>query len=78
MEKVKSQRTEEKIFANHISDKKLESMGFSRQECWSRLLFPSPGDLPNPGIEPMSPALSGGFFTTVSPIYTFSDSFPLY
>ena len=54
------------------------SVGFSRQECWSRLLFPSPGDLPNPGIEPMSPALSGGFFTTVSPIYTFSDSFPLY
>ena len=33
------------------------SMGFSRQECWSRLPFPSPGDLPNPGIEPGSPAL---------------------
>ena len=30
------------------------SMGFSRQEYWSRLPFPSPGDLPNPGIEPMS------------------------
>ena len=32
-------------------------MGFSRQECWSGLPFPSPGDLPNPGIEPWSPAL---------------------
>ena len=33
------------------------SMGFSRQEYWSGLLFPSPGDLPDPGIEPRSPAL---------------------
>ena len=33
------------------------SVGFSRQEYWSGLLFPSPGDLPNPGIEPRSPAL---------------------
>ena len=33
------------------------SMGFSRQEYWSRLPFPSPGDLPDPGIEPRSPAL---------------------
>ena len=33
------------------------SMGLSRQEYWSRLPFPSPGDLPNPGIEPRSPAL---------------------
>ena len=32
-------------------------MGFSRQEYWSRLPLPSPGDLPNPGIEPGSPAL---------------------
>ena len=43
------------------------SMGFSRQEYWSELPFPSPGDLPNPGIEPaslVSPALAGGFFTT--------------
>ena len=32
------------------------SMGFSRQEYWSGLLFPSPGDLPNPGVEPRSPA----------------------
>ena len=33
------------------------SMGFSRQEYWSGLPFPSSGDLPNPGIEPRSPAL---------------------
>ena len=32
-------------------------MGFSRQEYWSRLPSPSPGELPNPGIEPWSPAL---------------------
>ena len=31
-------------------------MGFSRQEYWSELPFPSPGDLPNPGVEPGSPA----------------------
>ena len=33
------------------------SMGFPRQEYWSGLLFPSPGDLPDPGTEPASPAL---------------------
>ena len=38
--------------------------GFSRQEYWSGLPFPSPGDPPDPGIEPASPALAGGFFTT--------------
>ena len=41
------------------------SMGFSRQEYWSRLPFPSPGDLLHPGIKPMSPASpasSGRFF----------------
>ena len=35
----------------------LQSMGFFRQEYWSGLPFPSPGDLPNPGIESVSPAL---------------------
>ena len=43
------------------------SMGFSSQECWSGLPCPPPGDLPNPGIKPMSlvsPALVGRFFTT--------------
>ena len=42
------------------------SMGFSSQEYWSGLSFPSPGDLPDPGIELISPALTGGFFTTES------------
>ena len=43
------------------------SMGFSRQEYWSGLPFPSPGDLPNPGIEPASPALEAGSLATESP-----------
>ena len=43
------------------------SMDFSRQEYWSASLFPSPGDLPDPGTKPMSLALAGRFFTTESP-----------
>ena len=46
------------------------SVGFFRQEYWSRLLFPTPGDLPNQGIEPTSlasPTLAGRFFTTAPP-----------
>ena len=46
------------------------SMGFSRQECCSGLPFPPQGDLPNPGIKPMSavsPTLAGRFFTTEPP-----------
>ena len=42
-------------------------MGFPRQEHWRGLSFPSPGDLPNPGTEPASPALAGEFFTTEPP-----------
>ena len=45
-------------------------MGFPRWEYWSGLPFPSPGEVPGPGIEPVSPvflALAGRFFTTVSP-----------
>ena len=45
-------------------------MGFSRQESWSGLPFPSPEDLPDPGIEPeslASPALADRFFITVPP-----------
>jgi len=38
-------------------------MGFLRQEYWSGLPFPSPGDLPDPGIKPASPELAGGFYT---------------
>ena len=40
------------------------SKGFSRKQYWSGLPFPTPGDLPNPGIQPASPTLAGGFFTT--------------
>ena len=43
------------------------SMGFSRQEYWSGLPFPSPEHLPRPGFEPLSPALAGEFFTTEPP-----------
>ena len=47
-------------------------MGFSRhfpvfQEYWSELPFPSPEDIPDSGIKPVSPALAGGFFTTEPP-----------
>ena len=40
------------------------SIGFPRQEYWSGLPFPSPADIPDPEIKPVSPALAGGFFTT--------------
>ena len=43
------------------------SVGFSSQEPWSGLPCPPPGDLPNPGTEPRSPALAGKFFTTEPP-----------
>jgi len=43
------------------------SIGFSRQEYWSGLPFPSQGDLPRSGIEPTSPSLAGGFFTAEPP-----------
>ena len=45
----------------------LPSMGFSRQEYWSGLPFPSPGHLPNPGIEPWSPALQADALTSEPP-----------
>ena len=44
-------------------------VGFSRQEYWSGLPFPSPGDLPHPGIEPLPPTLPGEFFTTNSALF---------
>ena len=43
------------------------SMEFSKQEYWSELPFPTPGDLPDPGIKPKSLVLAGGFFITVPP-----------
>ena len=47
------------------------SMGFLRQEYWNVLPFPPPGDRPDPGIKPTSPAspaLAGGFFITAPPV----------
>ena len=44
-------------------------MEFSRQEKWNGLSFPPPGDFPDPEIEPVSPALAGGFFTIVPHLY---------
>ena len=43
------------------------SMGFSRQEYWSGLPFPSPGDLPDPGIKPRSPTLQADTLTSAPP-----------
>ena len=57
------------------------SMEFSRQEYWSGLPFPTPGDLPDPGIEPrslVSPALTGRFFITVSPVKPTKEFIPSY
>ena len=42
-------------------------MGLSRQECWSGLPFPSPGDIPDPGIEPGSPALQADALSSEPP-----------
>ena len=52
------------------------SMGFSRQEYWNGLPFPSPGDLPNPGIEPGSPALEADALNSESPGKPHSFNFP--
>ena len=43
------------------------SLGFTKQEYWSGLPLPSPGNLPDPGIELASPALAGRFFTAEPP-----------
>ena len=50
------------------------SMGFSRQEYWSGLPFPSPRDLPNPRIEPRSPALQADALTSEPPILWLADA----
>ena len=50
-----------------VAHQALPSMGFSREEYWSGLPFPPPGDLLDPRIKPMSPALAGGFFTSLLP-----------
>ena len=50
-----------------IAHQALLSMGFSSQEHWSVLPFPSPGDLPDPGIEPLFPALQADALTSEPP-----------
>ena len=52
------------------------SMEFSRQEYWSGLPFPSPGDLPHPEIEPVSAVLADRFFTTEPPGKSTFSLFP--
>ena len=60
------------------------SLGFSRQEYWSGLPFPSPGDLPDPGIKPGSPALEADALTSEPPytifvfLFLFLTYFTLY
>ena len=54
------------------------SMGFPRQEHWSGLPFPAPEDLPNAGIEPVSPALPGRFFITVSLSHQYINIYSYY
>ena len=60
-----------------IAHQALLSMGFPRQEYWRGLPFPSPEDIPDPGIKPVSPvspALAGRFFTTAPPeVHQFSS-----
>ena len=51
------------IVSNSIAGQAPLSMGFPRQEYWTGLPFPSPGDLPDQVIKPKSPALAGRFFT---------------
>ena len=55
-----------------VAHQALPSVGFSRQEYWSGLPFPSPGDLPNPGIEPWSPALQADALTAELPYCNWS------
>ena len=54
------------------------SMGFSRQEYWSGLPFPSPGDLPNPGTEPWSPAWQADALSSEPPGNSSSTSFKIF
>ena len=60
-----SKKSESEVVSNSVTTWTVAhqaclSMGFSRQEYWSGLPFPSPGDLPHPGIEPRSPSLQAG------------------
>ena len=50
-----------------VANQALPSIEFPSQEHWNGLPFPSPWDLPDPGIKPVSPAFAGGFFTAEPP-----------
>ena len=52
----------------YVTHQSFLSMGFSRQEYWSGLPIPSPGDLPNPGTEPRSPALQADSLQSETPV----------
>ena len=67
--KVKRKSLSVRLFATPwtVAYQASPSMGFSRQEYWSGLPFPSPGDLPDPGIEPRSPALEADILTSEPP-----------
>ena len=68
VKKVKS-LSRDRFFATlwTVAYQAFPSMGFSRQEYWSGLPFPSPGDLPDPGIKPGSPALEADALTSEPP-----------
>ena len=54
------------VIPSNVARQASLSMGFLRQEYWNELSFPSPGYLPDPGIEPTSSSLAGGFFLPLS------------
>ena len=63
-------------FVNSVAHQASLSLGFSKQEYWSGLPCPPPGNLPDPGMEPVSlrsPMLAGGFFTTNATWEALSD-----
>ena len=60
-------RSSPSLPALNPSQHQSQSMAFPRQEHWSGLPFPSPGDLPDPGVEPTSAALAFGFLTAEKP-----------
>ena len=63
----KAERPSEKLHGNMSLKLAPPSMGFSRQEYWSGLPFPSPGGHPDPGIEPGSPTLEADALTSEPP-----------
>ena len=63
-------------FAWTVAQQAPLSMDFSRQEYWSWWPLLPPGDFPDPGIKPVSPALAGRFFTTVPPGMPPIDQYP--